>query len=765
MLGLVLIVAGLGILLGLSSKASAAPSNNVLPPAQTSGQGFYTNLNGMECGYKWNPDTGPVPGTDYPVFDNRLINYYKSKGFDGLRILFCWEAMQSTTFGRIPGENGYKVYFDNYKRVVDYATSIGLSVIITPWQQDEEGNVSGATWRNLNVTIAPEMTQAFLDFWTKMASIFKDNPRVEYCICTEPNNVDTMKWWAVNQMVITAIRSTGSRQRIHVPGNGWTAAGSWLENWYDTNPDPEEKRSNAYGWLNARAPGLPIVDPGNNIVADIHMYWDTDAGGSTSQIVSKTIGRQRVSVAANEAKAHGYSVFVGETGLYAGNPISTEAWQDFNAFLNEAKDSVKGFAWWAAGNPGWWDDVNANGGGHFSITPTNGQTFTGDTINMKMIEPYLHKSPTVSGLAKGFSPLLRLRVLVPISYVKTIREKYKENGQKVLLQDIQNRIHRLGFSDTLLVTQDPTNNSIFTVLSRRVSNPPAWDPIIQIQSSEYVEEPPQFVNSNNVSIGAISDIRVLDPGLGQDEVMTIQKALLEDKNPRHLNGLASTLEPWFPVSASMLRAKAFLIESRLWMNPQQTLDFLKIIQVKRQPSIDAIAKSQIFDDFASKSTVPKAILRDEVKRAICRILDDSRNVEKMRLEGVPEPIVNLAKSIIFSVRSRDHTGGRKIRLVCPDTLRRTMPPDGTEGFVSPSALQLALASQKPAWARVETRDRLPEIFATLDRTKSSSVDLDKARSQMERANRAIERRRWIEWYRRSMPPSEAITKISGRTHG
>ena len=36
--------------------------------------------------------------------------------------------------------------------------------------------------------------------------------------------------------------------------------------------------------------------------------------------------------------------------------------------------------------PGWWDDAGANGGGHFAITPTDGNNFTGDIANMQMIQ-------------------------------------------------------------------------------------------------------------------------------------------------------------------------------------------------------------------------------------------------------------------------------------------------------------------------------------------------------------------------------------------
>jgi hypothetical protein len=47
---------------------------------------------------------------------------------------------------------------------------------------------------------------------------------------------------------------------------------------------------------------------------------------------------------------------------------------------------IAGWTWWAAGEPGWWDDVGANDGGHYSVTPTDGNTYTGDSVNMTMIK-------------------------------------------------------------------------------------------------------------------------------------------------------------------------------------------------------------------------------------------------------------------------------------------------------------------------------------------------------------------------------------------
>lgn len=175
-----------------------------------------------------------------------------------------------------------------------------------------------------------------------------------------------------------------------MPGNGYSGASTWTSNWYDT---ATTKRSNAYGWLNARGPGLPLLDPLSNTAAEVHTYLDSGQGGGTTQIVSYTQARANVSVAVNEARTRGYKIFLGEIGFYAGQTTddghpAADAWADFNAYAASNTDTFVGYCWWAGGMPGWWNDVGANGGGHFSITPTNGTTFTGDTVNMTMIQGY-----------------------------------------------------------------------------------------------------------------------------------------------------------------------------------------------------------------------------------------------------------------------------------------------------------------------------------------------------------------------------------------
>lgn len=337
----------------------------------------------MEGGYSFNQTNGPIADTDYPVHANQIVDYLAGKKINVVRFLFSWERMQSTLGGPVPAASSgnYKTYFDNYKRIVDYATSKGMTVVMAPWQADSGGGAGGARWRGNQVGAGTVTSAHFADFWSKMGTIFASNPRVVINLVNEPNNMSTMTWFKIAQDAVTAIRGSGFNGEIHVPGNGWTGAGSWNDSWYDKG---SPQRSNAYGWMNARGPGLPLLDPLGKTLVEVHSYADTDAGGSTTGIVHSSISRTRVKTVTDWARSNGLEVFVGEIGMYASAANASANWGDFVSFAGSNEDTLRGFAWWACGKPGWWNDVAANNGGHFSITPTN--NYTTDTVNMTMIQ-------------------------------------------------------------------------------------------------------------------------------------------------------------------------------------------------------------------------------------------------------------------------------------------------------------------------------------------------------------------------------------------
>lgn len=381
-----------GVTVRVTRGATVICGAFVAPRSAGSSGGLHgVDLVGMEMGWTdWSQATGPVAGTNYPVFDERLIDYLASKRVTILVFLFSWEGMQSKLNGPIPAaETGdYRAYFDNYRRIVTYATGRGITVVIAPWQAGAGGGIAGPTWRGQLVGSAAVPVPAFTDFWSKMATIFLDNPLVWYRLITEPHDMSTMQWWTTAQAAIDAIRATGSTQRILIPGTDYSAASQWTEDWYDT-ADP--RRSNAYGWLNADGPGRPLRDPLHNTIAEVHTYLDTDEGGVSAEITSVTAARQHLKVAVDEARARGYRLFLGEIGMYAGRRTNdghpaSDAWRDFVDYADANTDVLLGWTWWAAGNPGWWDDPDSHDGGHYAVTPTNGDTYSGDTVNMKMIQ-------------------------------------------------------------------------------------------------------------------------------------------------------------------------------------------------------------------------------------------------------------------------------------------------------------------------------------------------------------------------------------------
>jgi len=365
-----------------TAPAAPSPVPAAASPGTTTASLRGTNLIGMEGGYGFNTTSGPVPDTDYAVHSNSIVDYLASKNVNVIRLLFSWERMQSTLNGPIPAatSGNYKAYFDDFKRIVDYATNVkGMTVIMEPWQAGTSGGVGGPSWRGNRVGDGVVTNAHFADFWSKMAATFASNPRAVIGLVNEPNSMSTMTWFATAQTAITAIRATGFAGDIHVPGNGWSGAGSWTDAGVDA---ATPQRSNAYGWLNARGPGLALLDPLGKLVVGVHTYADADAGGSTTSVLSGNVTRDRVKVAVDWARANGLKVFVGEVGMYAAATNASANWSSFVSYLDANSDTLTGFAWWGCGKPGWWDDIAASGGGHFSITPKG----TTDTVNMNLIE-------------------------------------------------------------------------------------------------------------------------------------------------------------------------------------------------------------------------------------------------------------------------------------------------------------------------------------------------------------------------------------------
>jgi endoglucanase len=332
-----------------------------------------TNAAGGEVEWGVKNTTNPTSGTDYLFISNRDIDYLASKNIGFIRMLVSWECLQPTLNGPLVNST----YSTELQARVAYATSKGMNVLIEP-HGASDGNF--ARWKGNLVGSTQVPNSAFADFWTRMANQYKTNPKVFYGLSNEPHNMSTVQWFNAAQAAINGIRSTGSNQMIFVPGNGWTSASTWTSTSVDT---ATPKVSNATAWLN-------LDDPVDNLVASVHMYLDPNGGGGTNDVVSPTIGVERLTSVVNWAKTNHVKVHLSEIGASLSNATAPLAIQNLFDYIEANNTTVIGWSWWAYGPPTWWQ------GYRFTLCPTS--NYTVDNGKMAWLAPYLIQPATALGV-------------------------------------------------------------------------------------------------------------------------------------------------------------------------------------------------------------------------------------------------------------------------------------------------------------------------------------------------------------------------------
>ena len=326
----------------------------------------------------WPTDgSGPVSGTHYQFVGSRDVDYLVDRGFDVFRVLFAWEALQPAPYARIPsGPPAHTTYAERLFALVDYITRVKDKTVLLDVHGGDDSTF--AAYRGVRVGKNYQgyaIDDMLCDLWWQLAQRYKGDERVMFGITNEPAWIPTVTWFACAQRIVDAIRSTGAKNVIVMPGDHFTGAGSWTDNSMDVGVP---KRSNAWGWENARGPGQALEDPLGRTWVQVHLYLDQDAGGGTEQVLSPTIGVERLSRVVDWARGRGLQVFVGEVGLSAKSPIAAEAWRRLAEYMDQSRNVVRGFAWWAYGVPSWW------GGYRFALAPPD-EGYAEDSAQMRLI--------------------------------------------------------------------------------------------------------------------------------------------------------------------------------------------------------------------------------------------------------------------------------------------------------------------------------------------------------------------------------------------
>ncbi|HYM86178.1 MAG TPA: glycoside hydrolase family 5 protein, partial [Pseudoxanthomonas sp.] len=177
----------------------------------------------------------------------------------------------------------------------------------------------------------------FADFWSNLAAEFKDDDAVVFGLMNEPNGIDADDWADAAQAGLNAIRATGARNLVLVPGTAYSGAHSWNSTWYGGTSNGEAL--------------LAITDPANRIAFEAHQYLDADYSGTSGECQSEQIGAQKLQGFTDWLRRHNKQGFLGEFGVGSG-PVCLSALEAMLDHIQSNADVWLGWTYWAGG--AWW---------------------------------------------------------------------------------------------------------------------------------------------------------------------------------------------------------------------------------------------------------------------------------------------------------------------------------------------------------------------------------------------------------------------------
>ena len=164
------------------------------------------------------------------------------------------------------------------------------------------------------------------DFWSQLASVYVHQPNVIFGLMNEPHVQTPVEWKAAAVAAVQAIRSTGAKQKILIPGTAWSGAQSWVSS------------GNASVWSD-------FAD--SNFAFEVHQYLDSDNSGSHTECVTNK-GSQTLVEFAIWARSHKVQAFIGEAGWSTADSCGPEG-NGLLSYVKSNSDVFVGLTYWAGG--------------------------------------------------------------------------------------------------------------------------------------------------------------------------------------------------------------------------------------------------------------------------------------------------------------------------------------------------------------------------------------------------------------------------------
>lgn len=281
------------------------------------------NLAGAEFG----DEVPGAFGTDYTYPSCNEAMFYRSLGFNVVRLPFLWERMQPELFGKFD-----PVEWERLRTFLNCALNKGLYVILDPHNYAKRRIKDDGFSRAHSIGSLEVPVEAYLQFWIELS---KRTPsqQIVYGLMNEPADTSAQAWFDIAQKCVLRIREFGARNLILAPGSHYTGAHSWRESGNEILAS--------------------LDDPFRLTAIEVHQYFDADSSGTRPDAVSPTIGVDRIETFEDWARRNKCKAFLGEFGPST-DPVNLRALRNLLEHISDNRDVWIGWTAWAAGP--WWPD-------------------------------------------------------------------------------------------------------------------------------------------------------------------------------------------------------------------------------------------------------------------------------------------------------------------------------------------------------------------------------------------------------------------------
>ena len=288
------------------------------------------------AGAEFNPDRpGAKPGFDYVYPSEAEIAWAAAHEMTAIRLPVEWSRLQPALDAPLDAAEAARVL-----AVVRMARAHGIRVVLDLHDY--------GSWRGLEVGSQALPDKVFADSWRRIAVMAREYPGLILGLMNEPHTMAPTRWEASVQAALDAIRATGARNLVLIPGADWDGAHSWMNGRPDSNAQAMDRLS---------------VPAGGPVAFEFHQYLDHDSSGTKPDCLSPAAAAGTLGKATAWLAAGGRQGFLGEFGA-TGTPECLAALDAMLSSLDAHRAQWMGWTYWAAGP--WWGNYM------FSVEPRNG---------------------------------------------------------------------------------------------------------------------------------------------------------------------------------------------------------------------------------------------------------------------------------------------------------------------------------------------------------------------------------------------------------